>query len=162
MASNKYFKILKFDIMPVIKPVNIEEEINKNCFSIRRQWIIEQDWKYNLYEKEFIIKKGFKFDGASVPSGLKLWRSPTGILFIASLIHDWGYQKASLAKLNKMNEIMNIPKTRKEIDIIFMDINYDNKYFKYITYYILKIFGWRSWNRYRKIERDYKIEINRL
>ena len=45
--------------------------------------------------KNFIIPKGFKFDGASVPKFLGQFLSPVGVLLIGGLIHDYGYKYAN-------------------------------------------------------------------
>ena len=46
--------------------------------------------------KEYVIEKGFEFDGASVPKFLAMWLSPTGVLLMGGLVHDYGYNCGEL------------------------------------------------------------------
>ena len=137
--------------MPLLRPTTINTSNTLfNCFSNRRVWRLEEDWIFMYKRENYIIKSPFLFDGASIPFYLKWWRSPTGILFTAALIHDWGYQNASLSKIDDKGNITQIAKTRNEIDIIFREISNDNIIFAYITYIVLYFFGWIAWNQYRK------------
>lgn len=58
-----------------------------------REWEIVEDWKFGLPRGEkIVIPKGFVFDGASIPRILWAILSPTGLLLIQGLIHDYGYR----------------------------------------------------------------------
>ena len=146
--------ILKFDEMPLLRPCVINKKNNSFCcFSHHRSWIVDGDWKYKINNKEYIIKKGFVFDGASVPLCCRSCRSSTGILLIASLIHDWGYSNASLLRVSSdINHVYYIKeeKTRKEMDLIFRDISKDSACCSYISYYLLYLFGCIAWNNSRE------------
>ena len=67
-------------------------------------------------EVEYVIPKGFQFDGASIPKFLHTWLSPTGVLLMGGLVHDYAYKYATLrgkdgGTWGKMNQ--------KEADQIF-------------------------------------------
>ncbi|MBE9487239.1 MAG: DUF1353 domain-containing protein [Chloroflexi bacterium] len=58
-----------------------------------RAWEVVEDWEYELpNESKIIIPKSFIFDGASIPRPLWGILSPTGLLLIPGLIHDFGYR----------------------------------------------------------------------
>ena len=41
-----------------------------------RNWIVTEDWKYNIDGEEYVIPAGFQFDGASIPKFLRSFFSP--------------------------------------------------------------------------------------
>ena len=52
-----------------------------------------RDFEYTLPDgREIVIPEGFVFDGASVPRLLWGLLSPTGLLLIGGLVHDFGYR----------------------------------------------------------------------
>lgn len=58
-----------------------------------RTWMLVEDWQYQVTEEtRVVIPKGFIFDGASIPRPLWGILSPTGLLLIPGLIHDFGYR----------------------------------------------------------------------
>lgn len=58
-----------------------------------RKWELVEDWEYELPDKTIVvIPKHFIFDGASIPRPLWGILSPTGLLLIPGLIHDFGYR----------------------------------------------------------------------
>ena len=69
----------------------------------------------------FIIAKGFKYDGASVPqwawsiSGLR----PDGLIRAAATVHDYLYENNGYIKVESGEEIYF---TRKEADQIFLNL----------------------------------------
>jgi hypothetical protein len=81
--------------------------IGKSFFGRTRQWMtasrkwkIAESWKIDLDIKgrrqTVFIPAGFVFDGASIPRLLWPVLSPTGILLVPSLIHDYGYRHGHL------------------------------------------------------------------
>ena len=44
-----------------------------------RNWILTDDWKYNIDGTEYVIPAGFQFDGASIPKFLRAFFSPVGV-----------------------------------------------------------------------------------
>lgn len=59
------------------------------------KWKLYEDWVTPFGT----LKAGFEFNGASVPKGLQWLVKPDGILFKASIIHDWYYKNAIKTKL---------------------------------------------------------------
>ncbi len=58
-----------------------------------RKWEVVEDWEYQLPGgPKVVIPKTFVFDGASVPRPLWGILSPTGLLLIPGLIHDFAYR----------------------------------------------------------------------
>lgn len=116
-----------------------------------RTWEIGKDWHFTLNGEDYVIPKGFVFDGASVPKFLATWLSPTGVLLVGGLVHDYIYKYTVLLKKGKKatTEEMN----QKEADIIFRDINIEQNGFhllNYLAYWALRIGGFVAWNGHRK------------
>lgn len=86
--------------MPKLIPIQIKTR--DKPFLIRiwrwitsiRKWELSEDWEYKLPEDEpvIVIPKGFVFDGASIPRPLWGLLSPTGLLLVPGLIHDFAYR----------------------------------------------------------------------
>jgi len=85
--------------MPKLTPIGIKTK-GKSFFAKIwvwitevRKWEVTEDWEYELPNKQvIIIPKAFVFDGASIPRPLWGLLSPTGLLLIQGLIHDFGYR----------------------------------------------------------------------
>ena len=121
-----------------------------------RQWTIAEDFNYTLNGENYVIPAGFQFDGASVPKFLATWLSPTGVLLMGGLIHDYAYKYETLKKISgdTMGKI-----TQKQADIIFRDINIEQNGFhllNYLAYWALRIGGFVAWNGHRR--RNAKVE----
>jgi len=86
--------------MPKLSPVHIEiehlssDERYKHWRTYKREWELLEDWTYpiNGGKETVVIPKSFRFDGVSMPKWLHWFHSPTGLLFIPSLIHDFAYR----------------------------------------------------------------------
>lgn len=86
-------------ILPALRPLPIKTKhrnflvrIWKWMTSIRK-WEVVEEWEYQLPdETRVVIPKGFTFDGASIPRPLWGLLSPTGLLLVPGLIHDFGYR----------------------------------------------------------------------
>ena len=116
-----------------------------------RHWEVVKDFNYSINGKNFIIPKGFKFDGASVPKFLGQFLSPVGVLLIGGLIHDYGYKYETL--LLKNRKTIGI-KTQKWMDETFRDINIEVNGFyflNYLAYWALRLGGFVAWNKHRNI-----------
>ena len=117
-----------------------------------RHWIVSKDFVFKMDGIVFVIPKGFQFDGASIPKFLHTWLSPTGVLLMGGLIHDYAYKYATLKK--KDNEVWEQGTlTQKQADVIFRDINIEINGFKflnYLAYWALRIGGFMAWNGHRK------------
>ena len=115
-----------------------------------RHWEVVKDFHYRFSGVDFIIPKGFKFDGASVPKFLAQFLSPVGVLLIGGLIHDYGYKYETLLKKDG-TDIGK--KSQKWMDKVFRDINIEINGFyflNYLAYWALRLFGWFAWNGHRK------------
>ena len=85
--------------MPKLSPIVIETK-NKKLFmriylwiTTVRQWQLLENWSYTLPDDtKIVVPKDFIFDGASIPKPLWFLLSPTGLLLIPGLIHDFAYR----------------------------------------------------------------------
>ena len=144
---------------PLMKPLRIQTK-GKGFFKMIlmwllgvRHWEIAKDFHYELNGEKFVIPKGFKFDGASIPKFLHTFLSPVGVLLIGGLVHDYAYKYQTLLKHGK-KETMGII-TQKKADEIFRDINIEiNGFFlmNYLAYYSLRLGGFVAWNKHRKVD----------
>jgi hypothetical protein len=148
----------KYEIYPMMMPLRIATK-GKGFFSMIKMWLlgtrhweIAKDFYFEISGEKFVIPKGFKFDGASIPKFLHTFLSPVGVLLIGGLIHDYAYKYETLLKDGK-KETMGII-TQKKADQIFRDINIEvNGFFlmNYLAYYSLRLGGFLAWNKHRKV-----------
>ena len=93
--------------MPKLQPVPIKTKDKGFWKGIvmwlltTRNWILVDDWKYNVNGQDYVIPEGFQFDGASIPKFLRTFFSPVGVLLIGGLVHDYAYKYKTLLKKNK-------------------------------------------------------------
>ena len=116
-----------------------------------RHWEIAKDCHYSINGENFIIPKGFKFDGASVPKFLGQFLSPVGVLLIGGLIHDYGYKYETLLLKNKKTIGK---KSQKWMDETFRDINIEVNGFyllNCLAYWALRLGGFVAWNKHRDV-----------
>ena len=149
--------------MPTLKPIPIATKGKGFWKGIvmwllsTRNWILTEDWKYNIEGEEYVIPAGFQFDGASIPKFLRTFFSPVGVLLIGGLVHDYAYKYKTLLKKNKKDTMGEL--TQKRADEIFRDINIIvNGYYTMnrLAYWSLRLGGFVAWNGHRK--RNAKIE----
>ena len=122
-----------------------------------RNWVLTDDWKYNIDGTEYVIPAGFQFDGASIPKFLRTFFSPVGVLLMGGLVHDYAYKYKTLLEANKKKTMGELD--QKRADEIFRDINIIVNGFysmNYLAYWSLRIGGFVAWNGHRK--RDAKIK----
>jgi len=122
-----------------------------------RTWTITKDFNYKLRGVEYVIPKGFTFDGASVPKFLASFLSPVGVLLIGGLVHDYAYKFACLKTKNSKDPLLLL--NQHQADKIFRDINIEVNGFhflNYLAYWALRVGGFVAWNGHRK--RNAKIE----
>ncbi len=92
----------EYDEMPHMKPLPLGTKdkgfFKGICLWVMgvRQWEICDDFHFKLDGVEYMVPKGFEFDGASVPKFLAMWLSPTGVLLMGGLVHDYIYKFACL------------------------------------------------------------------
>ncbi len=150
---------LKFNFkgMPKLQPVPIKTKGKGFWKGIimwllsTRNWILTDDWKYNIDGKEYVIPAGFQFDGASIPKFLRTFFSPVGVLLMGGLVHDYAYKYKTLLEVNKKKTMGEL--TQKRADEIFRDINIIVNGFysmNYLAYWSLRIGGFVAWNGHRK------------
>ena len=143
--------------MPILQPVPIKTKGKGFWKGIvlwllsTRNWILKEDWKYNIDGTEYVIPAGFQFDGASIPKFLRTFFSPVGVLLIGGLVHDYAYKYKTLLKKNKKDTMGEI--TQKKADEIFRDINIIvNGFYSMnrLAYWSLRLGGFVAWNGHRK------------
>jgi len=148
----------KYKEMPHMKPIAIPTAGKGFWGAIwlwlmgTRQWEIAKDFHYSINGEDFVIPKGFQFDGASIPKFLHTWLSPTGVLLMGGLIHDYGYKYATLLKKDKKTTIG--VKDQKWMDQTFRDINIEQNGFHLLNklaYWALRLGGFVAWNGHRKV-----------
>jgi len=154
---------IKYKDMPHIKPLPIETK-SKGFFGgiylwlvTTRKWQLVADWHFTLDSTKYVIPKGFVFDGASVPKYFRSWLSPTGVLLLGGLCHDFLYKHEVLLLAGKKKATSK--KTQKWCDQTFRDINIDINGFKIINYgayYALRLGGWLAWRKHRKVNAHWK------
>ena len=158
--NTKVLVNFKYKDMPHMKPVRIATAGKGFWGAIKmwllggRTWEIVKDWHYSLDGVDYVVPKGFVFDGASVPKFLASWLSPVGVLLVGGLVHDYGYKYETLYTKNKGDWKKNCGwKTQKDMDIIFRDINIEQNGFhflNYLAYWALRLGGFAAWNGHRK------------
>ena len=150
---------LKFNYkgMPHIKPLPIKTKGKGFWKAIvmwllsTRNWELTQDWKYNIDGTEYVIPKGFTFDGASIPKFLRTFFSPVGVLLIGGLVHDYMYKYTHCKPVSAKGALLVVD--QKRADQIFRDINIVVNGFytmNYLAYWSLRIGGFVAWNGHRK------------
>ena len=148
----------KYVEMPQLKPLKIDTA-GKGFWSAiwmwltsTRHWEVAKDWSYEIDGEKYVIPAGFRFDGASIPKFLHTWLSPTGVLLMGGLVHDYAYKYATLLKADKKTTMGEID--QKKADQIFRDINIEQNGFHFLNnlaYWALRIGGFAAWNGHRKV-----------
>ena len=151
--------MIKFKEYPHMKPIRMATK-DKGFFggiwlwiATTRKWEITQDWHYTINTTNYVIPKGFIFDGASVPKYFRSYLSPMGVLLIGGLVHDYGYKYETLRLSGKKPKALK-KKNQKWMDQTFRDINIDQNGFKiinWIAYLALRGGGWLAWRKHRKV-----------
>ena len=145
-----------YEEMPHMKPIRIDTKHKGFWKGIWmwitgvRHWEITEDFHFTLSNEAYKIPKGFQFDGASVPKFLATFLSPTGVLLMGGLIHDYGYKYATLMKKNQNNIGY---KDQAFMDKLFRDICIEVNGFKflnYLAYWALRLAGFVAWNGHKR------------
>ena len=150
---------LKFNYtgMPHLKPIPIKTKGKGFWKAVvmwllsTRNWELVEDWKYNIDGTEYVIPKGFTFDGASIPKFLRTFFSPVGVLLIGGLVHDYMYKYTHCKPVSAKGALLVVD--QKKADQIFRDINIVVNGFytmNYLAYWSLRIGGFVAWNGHRK------------
>lgn len=162
-VDNKHKRIgFEYEEMPHMKPIAIPTAGKGFWGAIwmwlmgSRNWEIAKDWVFKIDEVEYVIPKGFQFDGASIPKFLHTWLSPVGVLLMGGLVHDYAYKYQTLKRKGKGTYGIL---TQKEADVIFRDINIEQNGFhflNYLAYWALRLGGFVAWNGHRKVNAQVK------
>ena len=164
MLDKRKTNNLKFsyDELPHLQPIPIKTKGKGFWKGIimwllgTRNWTIIKDFKYTINGTNYVIPKGFSFDGASIPKFLRTFFSPVGVLLMGGLVHDYAYKYACLKRTGKGGLLLL---DQKRSDEIFRDICIEVNGFyamNYLAYWSLRAGGFVAWNGHRK--RNVKIE----
>ncbi len=147
---------MKYEKLPEMRPIRIPTKDKGLLGAVwlwiwtTRKWEIVKDWSFSIDDQEYLIPEGFVFDGASIPKYFWNWLSPTGILLVPGLVHDYLYANEHLIRKDRTP---GEKKTQKECDEIFRDAAISVNGFKvinWIAYYALRAFGWVAWRKHRE------------
>ena len=149
--------------MPIMKPVAIKTK-NKSFFvrlwrwmTYIRKWEVAEDWKYKLpgsAETFVVIPKSFVFDGASIPKPLWGLLSPTGLLLVPGLIHDFAYRYDYLWAINQDGEAYKLQQGAGQTywDKLFKQVGYEVNGMPIIdglAWFALMLGGKSAWKKNR-------------
>lgn len=148
--------------MPKLVPIRIKTKGKPflirlwRWMTVIREWEVVEDWEYDLPSgPRIVIPKGFIFDGASIPRPLWFLLSPTGLLLIPGLIHDFGYRydyvwavdPSGFAYKDKVNV------GQKHWDAVFRRVGLEVNgmpMLDTIAWVALAMGGWWAWKSKRK------------
>ncbi len=147
---------------PILKPLPIK---TKGLSWWRESWVwLTSSRKFEIIEDYYLyipwleltvkIPKGFIFDGASIPKILWPLLSPTGVLFIPGLFHDYGYKYNKW--IDKDDHDIFVDEGQKFFDTHFGKLGEyinDMAILDVVAYRSLRMFGWKAWNTHRKNEK---------
>lgn len=151
--------------LPILQPLPIET-LGKSFFSKiwawmfqERKWMVKEDYYFHVNSINITLKvpKGFVFDGASVPRIFWGIISPTDILLVPGLFHDFGYRFQCL--LDETDYVIFNKRPKKFFDDLFLDIGKQVNnmvVIDYISTVAVKLFAIYAWNNNRN--KNYKIE----
>ena len=159
MLDKRKTNNLKFsyDELPHLQPIPIKTKGKGFWKGIimwllgTRNWTIIKDFKYTINGTNYVIPKGFSFDGASIPKFLRTFFSPVGVLLIGGLVHDYMYKYSACKSADKKGQLLLVD--QKKADQIFRDINIEVNGFyfmNYLAYWSLRLGGFVAWNGHRK------------
>jgi len=139
--------------MPLLRPLPIPTKGRGFWYALyiwlstNRQWQLEDDWFFSINGQGYVIPAGSTFDGANFPPPINAWILPTGVMMIASIVHDYAYKHKCLTKANG---IKTDSMSRKYYDELFRDINISVNGFKllnWIGYAIMRVVGVYYWRQ---------------
>jgi len=150
---------------PILKPIPIKTKglswwkKTKIWLTSSRKWEVIDDYYFEIPWLNIIVKipKGFIFDGASIPKLFWPLLSPTGLLFIPGLFHDYGYKYNKW--LDSEGNGIFVNAGQKFFDDQFRKLGVyinDMPILDKIAFVALRGFGWMAWNSHRKEEKENK------
>ena len=161
-TKNKF----EFEKMPLLRPVRIPTAGNGAAkalwiwISATRKWEVSEDFYFTLNGIRYVIPTGFVCDCTSIPKFLRLVVSPTGILLVGALIHDYTY---AYGHLKLANSGITKQYSQRHTDRLFRDINIQVNGFtsiNYIAYYILRTLGFFTWYTHRGRNKNESLKKN--
>lgn len=153
--------------MPALKPIPIPTKKQPRflrklvvaIFEVRR-WQLTENWRYKTTidgkEEELVIPAGFDFDGASIPRPFWALLSPTGLLLMPGLIHDYGYKYDAVWKVDAQGQYVEFCTNRgKEFwDALFRKVAQDVNQFSIVSIIAwlgVALGGKTAWNKHREV-----------
>lgn len=149
--------------MPHLRPISIPSKGQRNgldriaawMFEVR-EWELTEDWSFKLPNDgpTVMLHKGFVFDGASIPRPLWGVLSPTGLLLVPGVIHDYAYRYEFLWQLNDDGTVSKykIAEGRECWDTLFFEVGKEVNGLTYIdklAHYAVSKFGESPWENNR-------------
>lgn len=131
-----------------------------------QKWEIVEDWHFTLPDgTKIIIPKGFIFDGASIPRPFWSLISPTDLLLIPSLIHDFAYRYDYLWTHSRSGELIKYKlfTGRRHWDRVFRQVIIDTtgmKLVAWVSWLVLRVTGWYAWIKNRRLDADDIYPVN--
>ena len=115
----------------------------------RQWWFLDSDWIYWTGKIIFRVRRGFGWNGASVPCGLQWFEKP-GDHLAASLPHDSVSSYHWIEVWDVLRQVWICTwATRSFADRLFHNVNrvvYDIRDTKvYLLYSAVRLFGWWAW-----------------
>lgn len=127
--------------MPLLRPLPLEG-------GTLRRWRLEENWRFAWRGQVIFVPCGFIFE-TSVPKFFRSIYDPTGVLFIAALVHDFCYQKQYYL-VEDFDMRFRVPVTRVQADELFREIAFGvyPKYKKriWVAYKSLVMVGQAAWD----------------
>ncbi|MCK5613311.1 DUF1353 domain-containing protein [Candidatus Pacearchaeota archaeon] len=118
-----------------------------------RRWKLLEDYVIEIPGYGFImVPAGFIFDGASIPRMFWTFLSPTGLLFIPGIFHDYGYKYNKLFSWVGTGYMANSGYSRKFWDDMFLHIaNHINGMapVNKTAWAAVRAGAWNVWRKYR-------------
>lgn len=105
------------------------------------RWVLNEDYSVRVsYWVKLVIPFGFEFE-TSIPRLLWPLIAPTGTLFKAGMVHDFGYRRDPGNR------------TRKYWDELFYKLaqqEADRPFAHRVAYLGVRVGGWNAWRKYRR------------
>jgi len=121
-------------------------------FTTPNQFKIKEDWKITLPNGQAVlIRKGFVFDGASIPWFLRPFATSFGPLLRGGLVHDYGYRNNHL--LDWDGKKIYEREGQKFFDDLFREIIIETSNLKILATWAwsgVRLFGFMAWNKRRE------------
>lgn len=149
--------------MPTMKPLPIKTKGFSFAgrmwalVTVTRKWELTDNYFYTLPDgTRIVIPAGFVHDGASIPKILWGILSPTGLLLIAALIHDFSYRYGYLwvvdEKTGDVKKWVCGTGSHTDYDDLFLKINLEVNgmvLVDHLAAFMLAVFGGIAWREHR-------------